>query len=608
VPDPQRKLDLTARAEHKPHLGRRLEWALAGFPVAEFRPLSCSLAASLVGAALLLSAGSVLAQDDDFGGFGPSPMGGRPPAPKGKPKQPAKAGDEPEHHAASGAEETMLAPGSEPTLPTEPLKLDPGVLGRIGSDAALDEFPLGQTDELQRRFYGVFYEESYSGGYRFRTILPPLWLERTQPSASNPSVVDRASLFGFYYNRRSADRADDILFPLFWNLRDHDSRSTVVGPFFNRVAPGETDNWLAPLFFTGTRPDGAYTIIPPLLTYLNHDKEGGFSLIGPYFCSWEGAGCSSKEAKDLDLGVAPFYFYGKTEETSYRLIPPLLHYHHEDRRDLSSLDVWGPVYRRHEETRDYLHIFPFYYSIWGQNERHTTLLPFFHYGHEGDSFLLINPLFLKSRDEEGHSTFITWGYANYRGRTELDMITPLWWHYRDPDIGLDQKLLFPFFFSRQSPRENTLALFPFYAHIERTGLSRTTWVTPLFQHSTGLRGWSTNIFPLFYFGREGYDTHTVVAPFFWDFATRSSRATVGFPLYWRFSEQDSVSQLVGNVYYQEHKVQNGTDWEIHIFPAFSYGETPDGHWWNVLYGLAGYTRRGTMTKVRTFWVPITLSE
>jgi hypothetical protein len=29
----------------------------------------------------------------------------------------------------------------------------------------------------------------------------------------------------------------------------------------------------------------------------------------------------------------------------------------------------------------------------------------------------------------------------------------------------------------------------------------------------------------------------------------------------------------------------------------SYGETPNGHWWNVLYGLAGYTREGTATTV-----------
>jgi hypothetical protein len=68
-----------------------------------------------------------------------------------------------------------------------------------------------------------------------------------------------------------------------------------------------------------------------------------------------------------------------------------------------------------------------------------------------------------------------------------------------------------------------------------------------------------------------------------------------------------VSQLVGNVYYQETRRKSGTDWEVHVFPGFSYGETPNGHWWNVLYGLAGYTREGATTKMRTLWIPITLS-
>ncbi len=209
--------------------------------------------------------------------------------------------------------------------------------------------------------------------------------------------------------------------------------------------------------------------------------------------------------------------------------------------------------------------------------------------------------------DEGEKTFVTWGYARHRGRTELDMITPLYWHYRDPDIGLDQKLFFPFLYSRTSPRESNQVFFPFWGHFERYGVSETTWITPFFQHTTDLRGWETNIHPILYLGRSGQSSHTVVAPFFWDFVDRDSRATVGFPVYWRFSDRDSVNQLVGNVYYREKKLSSGLDWEIHVFPAFSYGETPDGHWWNVLYGLAGYTRRGDLVKMRTLWIPITLS-
>ncbi len=568
------------------------------------------LCAALVVALVSLPAA---AQDPYGPGVQPGFGGGGPPSPA-----PPKGGaggakpppGSPEMHAASGGE-SLLPPSTEPSLPRKPLKVSKKVRKRIGTSTDPDDAETGRGLKLQRRFYGVFYQEK-SEEYSFKSTLPlPLWIERTKLSLSDPTKRDRASLYaGIYYQRRSPDRSDDVVFPFFWNLRDQKTRTTVVGPFVNRVTrDGETDNWLAPLYFTGTRPRGGYTIIPPLLTYLTRDAHGGFNLIGPAFCSWTGGpACDTRTSADIDFGIAPLYFYGQNSKTKYEVIPPLLHYYRYEDKDQSWTNIWGPYYRRHTTEREMLHLMPFYWSIWGKNERHTTVLPFFHYGYKGKSTLFVNPFFLRKTGDEGENLFVTWGYARYRGRTEVDMITPLFWHYRDPDIGLDQKLLFPFLYSRTSPRESSFAFFPFWAHFKRYGISETTWITPFFQHTTHLRGWSTNIHPIFYFGRNGRRTHTVVAPLFWDFASPSSRQTVGFPLFWRFSDREEVSQLVGNVYYRERKLRNGKDWEIHVFPFFSYGETPDGHWWNILYGLAGYTRQGESVKARTLWIPITVSK
>jgi hypothetical protein len=487
------------------------------------------------------------------GGLMPG-FGSAPPEPQQKA---AKPSNEPETHAAPGAEDNVVAPGGEPSLPEEPLKLRRRTLERVGTDL----LPAWQEQGRGRRttygFYGPYYTEE-SGRYSFK-LLFPLWAERKQPSRTDPLKVDRATLYGgLYYNRRSAERSDDVLFPLFWNLVDErkKSRTTVIGPLVNRIAPDERDDWVVPLYFGGKRKQGGYT---------------------------------------------------QSAESKYEVIPPLLHYYKYDDRKLSYVNVWGPYYREHTQKRDMFHLFPLYFSIWGKSERHTTLLPFFHYGHDEKSSLFVNPLFLSATGEKGESTFVTWGYARHRGRTELDMITPLFWQYRDPDIQLTQNVLFPFFYSRTSPRESTHAVFPFFARSQRFGISTTTFVTPFFQHTHGIRGWSTNLHPFLYVGREATSTHTVIAPFFWDFASPTSRSTVAFPAYWRFSNEKEVSQLVGNVYYHEAKLSTGTDWEVHVFPAFSYGETPDGHWWNVLYGLAGYTRRGSLVKVRTLWIPITVS-
>jgi hypothetical protein len=139
----------------------------------------------------------------------------------------------------------VIAPGSEPSLPKNPLR-SRRLQGRLGTNLQLDELP-SRGPETERQFYGPWYQE-LSDKYRLR-VLFPLWAERQQPSRTDPARTDRASMFGpLYYNRRSAERADDILFPLFWNMNDltTGSRTTVVGPFVNRVAPNGAT--------TGSRP------------------------------------------------------------------------------------------------------------------------------------------------------------------------------------------------------------------------------------------------------------------------------------------------------------------------------------------------------------------
>lgn len=540
-------------------------------------------------------------------GFG-TPGAGPPP---GQQQQPPPGM---ETHAASGADDAQKLQTQEPSLPPDPLYIPPSARKKIGTDSGLDEYEKGKTDDTDRDFYGLYYQEK-SGDYQFRTAFP-LWIERKQPE-------DRASLFGLtYYNRRSKEVDADVVFPFFWKLRDDNTYTTVVGPWMHReresraAAPGVTkvvgrhDNWLAPLFFEGKTDDGAgYFHIPPLLTFTQHTAKNGFNLVGPMFCKWKGGpACDTRTADDLDLGLVPFYFYGRDDRSEYELIPPLLHYYSYSDVGDRSFNLWGPVLREHSRDSDVFNIMPIFWRNWGKNEDHITVFPLFHYGYDGPSNLLITPFFLNANGDKGEHTFATWGYARYRGRTELDMWTPLYWQYRDPDIGLDTKLLFPLFYKSTSPRHDDLAIFPLFAHFNRPNIRESWWITPFFNHQTSLTGWQTNILPIFWMGRENTSSHLVVAPFLWDFASPKSRATVILPGYYRFSDRTEVSQLALNTYYHEKKVSGGREWEFHFFPAFSYGESPNGHWWNFLYGLAGYTREGTMSKMRALYIPIKLSE
>lgn len=509
-------------------------------------------------------------------------------------------------HAASGGDDTQI-PKTELTLPEDPNNVPKEVQKTIGTDRDPDAVPKGTAAETYQRFYGLYYEER-SGKYRFRTAFP-FWFERTQPG-------DRASLFGLYYNRRSTDRDADVFFPLFWHFRYKNVFSTAVGPFFHEESEGSKTeppthaNWLPPLFFEGkTKDGGGYFHVPLLLTFTQHSDRDGLNIVGPMFCKWKGGpGCDLRTSESIDFGVAPFYFYGRDRESEYEVIPPLLHYYHYSDVGDSETNLWGPLLWQRDRKGKVFDILPFFWRNWGKNEDHITVFPLFHYGYEGTSHLLITPLFLEARGLQNERTFVTWGYARYRGRTELDMVTPLFWWFRDPDLGLDTKLLAPFFYKSKSPKNDDLVLFPFYASFDRPGVSHHTFITPIFHHNTSAEGWFTNIYPLFYFGRDNRSTHLVAAPILFDFATPKSRATVVFPAFFRFSDTKTVSQLALNTYYHQAKVEGGTEWEFHFFPLFSYGESPNGHWWNILYGLAGYTREGSLSKMRALYIPIKLSK
>lgn len=523
--------------------------------------------------------------------------------PPGKSSGPKKDPNQPETHAApgSGDETIPKTTTGEPQLPDNPLEIDEATKKRLGSSAEEGDVTVPSTKPK----YTVIppYFEEQRKDYRFRTVFP-FWLERKLPG----DTVTHAGLV--YHQRRSAKQDADVVFPFFWRWREDQDRTTIVGPVGHHAGPSGTDTFVAPFVFHGTRKDGGYLNIPPLLTFLKTDKHGGRSIVGPGYCFWKGGQtCNPETADSIDYGLFPFFFAGKDEQTRYEIAPPLLHYYRYTEIDQSWLNVWGPVVRAHWTGLDAFHVAPLFFHLWGKNEDHVTIPPLlFHIGHKGNEKLLVTPLFLNRQGPKGEKTFVTWGYARHRGRTELDMITPFYWRMHDPDIGQTKHLLFPFFYRNQGPRDNDLAFFPFYAHFRRYGLRDTTWVTPFVQHTTSITGWETNIHPLVYIGRDRQHSHTVVAPFFWDFVTPTSRTTVGFPFYWRIADQTSTTQVVLNTYYSEKKLRNGTDWTFHLLPIFSYGETPNGHHWDVLFGLAGYKRRGAETTMKLFWVPIKLSE
>jgi hypothetical protein len=192
--------------------------------------------------------------------------------------------------------------------------------------------------------------------------------------------------------------------------------------------------------------------------------------------------------------------------------------------------------------------------------------------------------------------------------TVVGPILPVYYRATDQDLGYRALGIFPFYYGSSSPTGRTFAT-PLYARTESYNVSRTSWLFPTIVLSNDTKGWEVDVHPLVYLGRSEQSTHTVLAPIFWDFANPKGRTTVGFPIYWRFADtaDDSVTQVALNTLYRQKRVAGGLDWQFHILPIFSYGQSPTGSWANLVFGLLGYEHDGPTTRVKALWLPITVA-
>jgi hypothetical protein len=564
-------------------------------------------ARAIVAIAALASGAALIAASTNASAQGIRP---RPPPRQAAPKPKPQPDDE--------DRQPLLRAEPEIAPPQDPLAISPETRAQIGSD--WDGRPPSAEGLSSTRWF-PFYERTV-GDSRLR-LLPPFLIESTRglsdPSRGLygvPKAEDTEGLYGLLYYRRRSPKLDmDVVFPPVWRVRDGDNHVVVAGPVVHREAPGEHDNWVAPLFFEGERKDGGYFHSPVLLTTSHWSSSGAFTLVGTYF--------RNRSGRDVDLGVAPFFFHGDNGNIeggrkTYTLVPPLLFYHGEHEIDSSATTVAGPVIVQSDPKRNVVDVAPLFFHIEGKpqsggvRESHTTFLPLFHYGYSPDSSLFVVPGYYRHVTKT-YDTMLTPFFSRADSRngattlTAAGPVVPLWWNYTDRDLGVHAWAIAPLFYHSESPAGHDW-LTPLVGRFETYGESRTWWVFPTLQLSSDRHGWSDALHPIVYLGRSDDASHTVVAPVFWDFADKKGRTTVGFPVYWRFadSSDDSVIQVALNTVYLQKRVAGGTDWQFHFAPLFSYGENPTGYWWNVLFGLAGYSRDGQNSQVRALYLPINL--
>jgi hypothetical protein len=566
-----------------------------------------------------------------FGGMGGMGGGGRP---QSQPTQssPTKNNAVGPRSATTPTQEDeeeevrqQLNQRTEPTLapPADPLAVSPEVRRRIGSDAEGSIPSPTPYGKLHQSFF-PYYEES-RGDYRFRLMLPvPLWLEHTrglptEADSGEPVGEDRESLFGgLYYQRRSSHWSKDVLFPVVWNVvnKDTGSKTFVLGPFAHRTAPFEHDNWLLPFYAEGSRKDGGYFHSLPLLTMSWWNPKSAFDVNALYF--------RTRTEKDVDWGLIPFLFRGDNgnqegARKTYTVIPPLLLYHGEKESDESALTVIGPVISKTTPKRAVFDIAPIFFHIEGKPatggvvESHTTVFPLFHYGTSPEQNLLVlGPLYLHRSTTTVNTTLtpLVSLSTTRNGATSLvavGPIAPLYYHYADYGTGLTTWYAAPFFLHSSSPEGHSF-LTPFIGRFETYGVSRTWWFFPNLVVESDRKGFENDFYPIAFLGRSDKSSHAVLAPVLWDFSSPEKRTTIVAPIFWRFQDNTdrSITQIAANTLYLQKKVVGGLDWQFHLIPLFSYGEDPQGYFWNFLFGFAGYQKEGSFARIRALWIPITV--
>ena len=363
------------------------------------------------------------------------------------------------------------------------------------------------------------------------------------------------------------------------------------------------------------RDGGGYLHIPPLLTFTQHTDDGGLQhrraavlqvegrpVLRPAHRRRHRSAASRRSTSTARTSAASTSSSRRCSTTTATASSAT-----------RSFNLWGPLLWEHSRESDVFNIMPLFWHNWGKNEDHITRLSALPLRLRGQrSNLLVTPLFLTARGEKGEITFVTWGYARYRGRTELDMVTPLYWHYRDPDIGLDAHAALPVLLPvARRPRGDDTGVFPFYGHFKKPATSaRRTWITPFFRHTHDLDGLGDEHLPVPLLGREQRDARTlVVAPFFWDFASPHSRTTVRLPA--ASGASPTTTRLAARratPTITRRRCGGGTRLGVPLLPGLLVRRVARRALVERALRPRRLHARGPMTKVRALWVPIPLSS
>jgi hypothetical protein len=442
--------------------------------------------------------------------------------------------DEPATNAKSGDEDAVKRP--------EPLRV---------SGAITELAPISET-----RLIPPFQREIR--GQETTTAVWPFFFQRKSALQTERLVVP-------YYYLRGPKLNADVALALVWWLRGPNRNTFVLPPFWVHHRDKDWGFGLWPLIDTAIFDGHHHTVIPPLLTWIDGDKEHRRAVFGPYYDwitprkHWRGLfpfWWSKKDDVDRFTVVPPFYFrFADDDPLDYTtIVPPFYHLRTKEHTKWGLAPLFFRSVRNKLDTPEGEHI--------SELKSVTVPLALFHYANGPDDFRLVTPLVSYVDSKKNGRTLITLLYQRKRGDKNLDAVAPLYfhtWDNRDASYGY---VIPPIYWHFQDPANKATVVLPFFGRWFHEGISntwlvpiaghyksferdeQTWWIAPTFHLGWDEKGWAFNIHPLFYLKRSKQEDHLAVAPFYFDFHNRETqtRRFVLAPLYWDFTNTPKAKQ------------------------------------------------------------------
>ncbi|MCZ6689492.1 MAG: hypothetical protein O7H41_07820 [Planctomycetota bacterium] len=499
---------------------------------------------------------------------------------------------------------------------------------------------IGFREEGQKRSMHIFplVWGSSSPERHWFLVLPLLWSRGSRASSE-------LLLFPLLYNRRvgegDAARGMTMVFPLYYDFREPDSRLTMLLPLFGSYSEGEDHTrYVFPTYLDMKRGDRSYLHAWP---FFGHHQVGDdydrYFFLAPFFSYTSDR---RNESWGIDF-LWPLFSYKRGKDSASLRLVPLAWY---DRSlDSSSLVIFPFWWQSKGPDSSHFFLFPFYgeerrgetfkrqFFLGGTYvrtvdkekdlERHDILYPLFTHEREGERTLtavrplfwrekspdssrtILLPLFWHQRDRD-RSLFLSLAYSRgvVEGQSRWDNVLGFLYHRSQVGARTSQDILFPLIHTTSGPDESRIQVRPFFWH-SREGSRGSTTLLPFYHHSWGPGREAFNIFPFYtrIDRSDGTKITSVLGPLYYRTETRLSISEYFLWPFGHHFKTRGVEKWQVRPFFWHEKLAGLTERTI-LFPFYWHYRSDLWNYFHIwpLFGTEDWSEGGSRyRKVSTLW-------